>query len=176
MVHFSLVCLGKYPKPMKSDHKWKSQSGGPFSILQACFGGHLGVVFCKFCNQKGFSEAFFSVFPAFTNRQNPFPVQMSGKCTGKGFSKKICLKFLKFCTMFQNRCDFFWNFVPYFESLWNFWNFIPCFEILWNFCNSIPCFEILWNFWNFIAFFENVVKFLKFCALFWNFVPSFEIL
>ena len=85
LVHFSLVCLGKYPKPMKSDHKWKSQSGGPFSILQACFGGHLGVVFCKFCNQKGFSEAFFSVFPAFTNRQNPFPVQMSGKRTGKGF-------------------------------------------------------------------------------------------
>ena len=25
--------------------------------------------------QKGFSEAFFSVFPAFTNLQNPFPVQ-----------------------------------------------------------------------------------------------------
>ena len=89
------------------------------------------------------------------------------KCTGKGFSKKICLKF---CTMFQNCCDFFWNFVPYFESLWNFWNFIPCFEILWNFCNSIPCFEILWNF---IAFFENIVKFLKFCALIWNFVPIF---
>ena len=67
--------LESAPKPMKSDHKWKSQSGGPFFILQACFGGHLGVVFCEFCTQKGFSEAFFSVFPAFTNLQNPFPVQ-----------------------------------------------------------------------------------------------------
>ena len=73
------------PKPMKSDRKWKSQSGGPFSILQAWFGGHLGVVFCKFCNQNGFSEAYFSVFPAFTKRQNPFPLQKGGNRNGNGF-------------------------------------------------------------------------------------------
>ena len=60
---------------MKSGCQWGRGSGGPFPILQACFGGHLGVVFCEFCTQKGFSEAFFSVFPAFTNLQNPFPVQ-----------------------------------------------------------------------------------------------------
>ena len=40
---------------MKSDHKWESQSGGPFSILKEWFGGHLEVVFCQFWNQKGFS-------------------------------------------------------------------------------------------------------------------------
>ena len=45
----------------------------------------LGVVFYKFCNQKGFSEAFFSVFPAFTKCQNPFLLQMSGNLNGKGF-------------------------------------------------------------------------------------------
>ena len=64
---------------------WGRGSKGPFPILQACFGGHLGVVFCKFCNQKGFSEAYFSVFPAFMKRQNPFPLQKGGNRNGKGF-------------------------------------------------------------------------------------------
>ena len=114
LVHFSLVCLGKYPK---AHEKW-SQMEKPiwgsifhpsgmvwrpfrgrflqilqpkrvfrslFPILQACFGGHLGVIFCKFCNQKGFSEAYFSVFPAFMKRQNPFPLQKGGNYNGNGF-------------------------------------------------------------------------------------------
>ena len=85
LVHFSLVWLAKYPKPHGSDFQWGRGSGGPFSILQACFGGHLGVLFCKFCNQKGFSEAFSFVFPAFTNCQNPFPLKMSANATGRGF-------------------------------------------------------------------------------------------
>ena len=32
---------------MKSDCQWGRGSGGLFPILQACFGGHLGVIFCK---------------------------------------------------------------------------------------------------------------------------------
>ena len=62
----------------------------------------MGVVFCEFCTQKGFSEAFFSVFPAFTNLQNPFPVQThrEGVLTicgfivnapGRGFQKNFLL-------------------------------------------------------------------------------------
>ena len=40
---------------MKCGHQWGRESRGPFSILQAWFGGHLRDSFCKFW-KKGFSE------------------------------------------------------------------------------------------------------------------------
>ena len=58
---------------------------------------------CKFSNLKGFSEANFSLFTAFTKCQNPFPFQMGGswdwgfdvlylnsKYNGMGFSLLLC--------------------------------------------------------------------------------------
>ena len=88
---------------MISCHKWESQSEGPFSNLNTWFGGHLGVAFCKFCKEKGFSEAYFSVLlhlqivktPSRCIRvviamgrgfDNLYP---NSQCNGKGFSIRV---------------------------------------------------------------------------------------
>ena len=125
LVHFSLVCLGKCPKAHEKRGFQK-----PFSLYFLLLQIVKTLSHCKWvanATGRGFDN-----------------LCLNSKCNGKGFSKKFLLEIFEILYhVSKSLWFFFWNFVPYFESLWNFWNFIPCFEILWNFCTM---------FWNFVKF------------------------
>ena len=86
LVHFSLVCLGKYPKAHEKWYQTEKPIWGsishPSGMLWRPFRGR----FLQILQPKGFSEAYFSVFPAFMKRLNPFPLHKSGNYNGKEFS------------------------------------------------------------------------------------------
>ena len=60
LIHFSLVCQAKYPNPIKVI---ANRARGLNHILQACFGGHLGVVFTNSLLTKINGKGFWRFVP-----------------------------------------------------------------------------------------------------------------
>ena len=137
----------------------------------------MGVVFCKFCDQKGFSAAIY----CFYKSSKPLPVanewqtQREGVLTicalivnamGRGFQKKFLLEIfeilyhvLKFCEIFVILYPVF-KFCKIFEILYPLLKVGAIFEIWYPILKCGEIFEILYPVLKFGEIFENLYQVL----------------
>ena len=102
---------------MKSDCLWGRESRGPFSILQACFGGHLGVVFCKIWKKWPLNGLQSMPEGWEMDTQIPCPIGNHFSWGLGYFARQTKLKWTKnfkalFLSLTKCNGNVFWRFVP----------------------------------------------------------------